>query len=568
WRRRIFRTKSLTMTSKKFSKDPRSFGYIKAIYDRHATIPFPESLIALGPEPLEEGIFLYCARRFRDRFGWDDVEETRRKNCRSGPPVQGAQKTTVAPTRMRMETLTRQTRMEALSRRLWMEAKKIPRVPPTPMMSMETPIMIRTLMKAKRVNLYCHFVSISRPFNSFSRLPVSLLYPDRGSCAWSSVQGECFWCVVTLCKRFKDRVLELKDPIRGVAPLVSAVRKVQVSANCLTVLHPDCLQLCLQAKCYKAGYDEMNGIGLKRFQKTSELHYNPYYEVGNRYKDGKISELEAVVVAQSSDLEQDKDTGLVKQAVSSLYKRNILGLTHKYLTLSLQDIVNMMVQTANAKEAETHVIQMIQDGQIHALINQKDGVVRLLEDPEQYKTSEMIEVMVSVIQRTIGLSKNLLAMDESLSCDPLYLGKVPPLSLPCEAYFQDTVSQSSVREDQLVVLFQTWDILTFEIWISTKIGDDPNAVSWNNKFFLSANIKQLIHPQWQFPASASFFIDEEKKVAVVFDKDTDIRNPTREVAYIIGVDGSLKEAADVRECADRHCDAFLCSYVPSLVQLN
>ncbi|KAF3550456.1 hypothetical protein DY000_02004025 [Brassica cretica] len=144
----------------------------------------------------------------------------------------------------------------------------------------------------------------------------------------------------------------------------------------------------------------------------------------------------------------------------------------------------------------------------------------------------------------------------------------PPLSLPRVAYFQDTVSLSSVREDQLVVLFQTWDILTFEIWISTKIGDDPNAVSWNNKFFLSANIKQLIHPQWQFPASASFFIDEEKKVAVIFDKDPDIRNPTREVAYIIGVDGSLKEAADVRECADRYCDAFLCSYVPSLVQLN
>ncbi|XP_009121596.1 putative F-box protein At3g23420 [Brassica rapa] len=144
----------------------------------------------------------------------------------------------------------------------------------------------------------------------------------------------------------------------------------------------------------------------------------------------------------------------------------------------------------------------------------------------------------------------------------------PPLSLPRVASFQDTVSLSSVREDQLVVLFQTLTILTFEIWISTKIGDDPNAVSWNNKFFLSANIKQLIHPQWQFPASACFFIAEDNKVAVVFDKDTDIQNPTREVAYIIGVDGSLKEAADVRECADRHCGAFLCSYVPSLVQLN
>ena len=60
--------------------------------------------------------------------------------------------------------------------------------------------------------------------------------------------------VVSLCKRFKDRVLELEDPLRGVAPLLSAVRKVQVSSKRLTALHPDCLQLCLLAKCYKAGF--------------------------------------------------------------------------------------------------------------------------------------------------------------------------------------------------------------------------------------------------------------------------------------------------------------------------
>ncbi|KAF8046411.1 hypothetical protein N665_3725s0003 [Sinapis alba] len=302
---------------------------------------------------------------------------------------------------------------------------------------------------------------------------------------------------VSLCKRFKDKVLELRDPLRGVAPLLKAVHMIQVSTKRLTALHPDCLQLCLLAKCYKAGfsilsddilevdqprdfylycyYGGMICIGLKRFQKALELLYNvvtapmhlvnaialeaykkyilvslihsgqfsislpkcastaaqrslkswctPYIDVGNCYNDGKITELEAVVVANSSDFEKDKNLGLVKQAVSSLYKRNILRLTQKYLTLSLQDIASM-VQLANAKEAEMHVLQMIQDGQIHALINQKDGMVRFLEDPEQYKTSEMIEIMDSVIQRTIGLSKNLLAMDESLSCDPLYLGKV------------------------------------------------------------------------------------------------------------------------------------------------
>ncbi|CAF1697403.1 unnamed protein product [Brassica oleracea var. botrytis] len=258
----------------------------------------------------------------------------------------------------------------------------------------------------------------------------------------------------------KTKLWSSENPLRGVAPLLAAVHKVQVSTKRLTALHPDCLQLCLLAKCSKAGFSVLSDddilevdqprdfylhcyyggmicIGLKRFQKALELLYNvvtapmhvvnaialeaykkyilvtlihsgqftislpkcasttakssfktwctPYIDVGMRYNDGKISELEAVV---------------------------------KYWTLSLQDIANM-VQLANAKEAE-----MIQDGQIHALINQKDGMVRFLEDPEQYKTSEMIEIMDSVIQRTIGVSKNLIAMDESLSCDPLYLGKV------------------------------------------------------------------------------------------------------------------------------------------------
>lgn len=41
----------------------------------------------------------------------------------------------------------------------------------------------------------------------------------------------------------------------------------------------------------------------------------------------------------------------------------------------------------------------IQDGDIYAAINQKDGMVRFLEDPEQYKTCEMIEHVDSSIQR-------------------------------------------------------------------------------------------------------------------------------------------------------------------------
>ncbi|KAB5520973.1 hypothetical protein DKX38_025292 [Salix brachista] len=148
-----------------------------------------------------------------------------------------------------------------------------------------------------------------------------------------------------------------------------------------------------------------------------------YIELANTYSIGKISELETYIQTNREKFDSDNNLGLVKQVVSSMYKRNIQRLTQTYLTLSLQDIANT-VQLSSPKEAEMHVLQMIQDGEIYATINQRDGMVRFLEDPEQYKTCEMIEHIDSSIQRIMTLSKKLTAMDELISCDPLYLAKV------------------------------------------------------------------------------------------------------------------------------------------------
>ncbi|XP_022856053.1 COP9 signalosome complex subunit 3-like, partial [Olea europaea var. sylvestris] len=135
-------------------------------------------------------------------------------------------------------------------------------------------------------------------------------------------------------------------------------------------------------------------------QRNLKNFSQPYLELVNSYCTGKISELEAFVQANNEKFESDKNLGLVKQVVSSMYKRNIQRLTQTYLTLSLEDIANT-VQLNSAKEAEMHVLQMIQDGEIYATINQKDGMVRFLEDPEQYKTCEMIELIDSSIQRYV-----------------------------------------------------------------------------------------------------------------------------------------------------------------------
>ncbi|KAG6756199.1 hypothetical protein POTOM_039624 [Populus tomentosa] len=109
---------------------------------------------------------------------------------------------------------------------------------------------------------------------------------------------------------------------------------------------------------------------------------------------------------------QDNNLGLVKQVISSMYKRNIQRLTQTYWTLSVQDIAKN-VQLSSPKEAEMHVLQMIEDGEIYATINQKDGMVRFLEDPEQYKNCEMIEHIDSSIQRTGTLSGLLYTLHVS-----------------------------------------------------------------------------------------------------------------------------------------------------------
>ena len=59
--------------------------------------------------------------------------------------------------------------------------------------------------------------------------------------------------VIAVSERFKDQVLMLEVPMRGVGPLLEAVKKLRSSSEHLTALYPDFFQLCLLVKCYKTG---------------------------------------------------------------------------------------------------------------------------------------------------------------------------------------------------------------------------------------------------------------------------------------------------------------------------
>ncbi|KAL9286228.1 putative F-box associated interaction domain-containing protein [Arabidopsis thaliana] len=147
----------------------------------------------------------------------------------------------------------------------------------------------------------------------------------------------------------------------------------------------------------------------------------------------------------------------------------------------------------------------------------------------------------------------------------------PRLPLPFHSYNGETVTLSSVREEQLAVLYQQ-DTCLMEIWVTNKI--EPDVVSWS-KVFLGVDMEPLTGSFIPFAFFAgSFFIDEEKKIAVVFDKDQEEINDR---AYLIGENGYYKEV-DLgymngyyqQQVDPRGPDPvfpLVCSYSPSLVTI-
>lgn len=148
-----------------------------------------------------------------------------------------------------------------------------------------------------------------------------------------------------------------------------------------------------------------------------------YLELANCFSSRNIGDLQHCVGSHEDSFRKDSNLGLVKQVVSSLYKRNIQRLTQTYVTLSLEDIAST-VQLASSKEAELYILRMIQEGEIFATINQKDGMVCFHEDPEQYKTREIAHKMDLQLRQIMSLEQKVTSMDEQISCDQAYLSRV------------------------------------------------------------------------------------------------------------------------------------------------
>ncbi|XP_010468159.1 PREDICTED: F-box protein At3g13820-like [Camelina sativa] len=137
----------------------------------------------------------------------------------------------------------------------------------------------------------------------------------------------------------------------------------------------------------------------------------------------------------------------------------------------------------------------------------------------------------------------------------------PRLLLPSNPYVDENIILSCVGEEKLALLHRSfkWSYNSIEIWVTNKI--DPNAVSWSK--FLKIDINRRSPEDFR---ALCFFIEEEKKVAVLFDLFSEDQK-----AHIIGDgDDAYLKYVNIRRASDigySHPLTFS-SYVPSLVQLQ
>ncbi|EEB16413.1 COP9 signalosome complex subunit, putative [Pediculus humanus corporis] len=148
----------------------------------------------------------------------------------------------------------------------------------------------------------------------------------------------------------------------------------------------------------------------------------PYHELAAACQSNQSEEARNIVIKNQFIFQKDNNIGLTKQVLASLYKNNIQRLTKTFLTLSLADVASR-VQLSSPAEAEKYILNMIEDGEIFATVNQKDGMVVFHDDPEKYNSPYMLKILEEQVTACMELDKKIQQMEEEIMVNPRFVKK-------------------------------------------------------------------------------------------------------------------------------------------------
>ncbi|KAJ3045357.1 COP9 signalosome complex subunit 3 [Rhizophlyctis rosea] len=149
----------------------------------------------------------------------------------------------------------------------------------------------------------------------------------------------------------------------------------------------------------------------------------PYEDFAKAYESHNHARVNAEITKYQQAFTNHHNFGLIIQCRESLMRRNIQQLTQTYLTLSLADIAKS-VGLKSTEEAERHVLQMIEEGQVHATINHKEGgMVYFRDAPSRFDDQATVRLLNQQIGEANFIAGRVGELDKRLALTKDYLTK-------------------------------------------------------------------------------------------------------------------------------------------------
>lgn len=144
--------------------------------------------------------------------------------------------------------------------------------------------------------------------------------------------------------------------------------------------------------------------------RVGKMAANLYLKLAHEYSTLNHEKIRRSVTNHKASFERDENMGLIKQCLALVHKRNIQRLTKTFLTLPLRSVANH-VGLATEREAELYILNMIDDGEIFARINQKDGMVVFDDNPEKFDSLAVFQKLQEDISTSTNLINTLKRLD-------------------------------------------------------------------------------------------------------------------------------------------------------------
>merc|ERR1740120_234471 len=130
---------------------------------------------------------------------------------------------------------------------------------------------------------------------------------------------------------------------------------------------------------------------------------------------------------KATQIEADKNTGLVKQVVAALQRHKIQRLTKTYMTLSLSEIAKEVgADEAKPQDMDALLFDMISEGEINARIDQTTSMVFFEEDEDDMDVA-MVAQTQEKLAHILQVAQRLATFEQEVVSSEAYIRKATAL---------------------------------------------------------------------------------------------------------------------------------------------